>query len=320
MRDRSLSFLFVSLASVACAATLGGVACSVASDASTTPGPNNRDDAAIGGSDAGSVPVTADGSDYGPDVLAPSVVLVNGLLGDALGDIRVCPASGSAVAVPNDVPMPLANYPGIARGHGLDLGAFDVTGGIDVFAASVLQSDLTKTCAALRDDKPFVHVALPVWPGANAYVLLDDAKGNITATRIALREGVAPGESTVVGQFAFAVDGVSGPLTLTSGAVKAQSDTALASPGFILPYAADATLSVSDGSAFSYQQSLASVQHVTDPTTIPQTFYGVRTQFLFVLLGDPKVPYVGWKSPEQITGKELHVTAIPFTVRRKDRQ
>lgn len=313
MRDRSLSFLFCFVLGSVC----GAAGCMAASDASSTPNGNNDRDAGVG--DAATVPGLVDGSDHGPDALEPSVVLVNGLLGDAIGDVRVCPASGSAVAVPNDVPMPLANYPGIARGHGRDLGAFDVSGGIDVFAASAIQGDLTKTCAALRDDKPFVHVPIPIAGGANAWVLLDDGVGGITVKRIGLNEGAAPTEGAVVGQFAFAVAGMTGPLTLTSGAVKAQSDTALASTGFVLQGAGDTLLDVSDGSGFSYQQSLASVQHVTDPTTIPQSFYGVRTQFLFVLLGDPKNPYVGWKSAEQITGKELHVTAIPFAVRRKDR-
>lgn len=269
-------------------------------------------------SDVEAGPGLADAAPPPKTPLVGSSVIVNGLLGDAIGDIRVCPAKGPGVALPNARPMPLANYPGIPRGHGLDLGNIDVSNGLDVFAASAIAGKIETTCSELRDGFPYVRVSPPASEGANAWVLVDDPQGNVSVVQIALNLGAAPTEGRVAGQFAHVVDGVSGPLTLTSGPTAAQTGTGQSSTGFLVT-GPEATLKVSDGGKFTYEQSLASIQHVADPTTTPSAFYGTRTQFLFLLLGDPKNPYLGWKSPEGITGKELHITAIPFVVQAKGR-
>lgn len=252
------------------------------------------------------------------DAFQPSTILVNGLVDDALTDVRIC-LPGDGVALPGERSLALANYPGLARGRGVDLGQVAVTG-LDVFAASALKSyPTTTTCQLLRDQVPFTHVdAEGTATGPTALVLLDDTKGSLSLKRITLQAGLPPTVDRVAGQFAFASAGVtSAKLTMTFDAVKAQTDTASSSNGFLLPAQYEGTITVSDGASFSYQQSLRSVQHVSDPTTDPVTFYDVRTQYLFILLGDVKEPYVAWKSPEAITGKELHIAAVPFTLTPK---
>lgn len=258
------------------------------------------------------VPVPAD--------FSQSVVLVNGLISDVIGDVRVCPSSSSATALPSDRPVALTNYPGIARGRGLDLGTFDLKGGIDVFSASAIK-DKPSNCGSLRNAGPstYTHVSVTMVDGPCAVILTDDPKGVVSAKTVALSVGVTPTVDDVAAQFAFAGTGLSATsLTLTFQTSKAQSDTGSASVGFLLPKKFDESVTVSDEPAtFTYTQSLGSIQYVSDPTTDPATFFDARTQVLFVLVGDPKDPYEAFKPAEQLTGRELHLTAVPFTLTPK---
>lgn len=292
MDGRRISAVVVSLALAACSAASSG-----------TAGP----------------PYTT-GDDAGTDVIKQrtyesTVVLVNALTSDAIGDVRVCPAPSNALAVPS-APVALTNYPGLGRGRGVDLGKFDVSGGIDVFSAAAIK-DKVGNCGTLRNGNTYTHVTVPpVGKGPVAIVLVDDAKGAVTAKVVALGVGVTPTSDQVAAQFAFAGTGLTATtLTLTFQSVSAQGGTAAASPGFLLEKKNfDASVEVSDGASFTYSQSLASIQYVSDPTTDPATFFDPRTQYLFVLVGDPTDPYTAYKSPDKLTGRELHVTAVPFAL------
>lgn len=249
-----------------------------------------------------------------PTQFQPTVVLVNALTSDAVGDVRMCPKDSNALAVPSR-PIALTNYPGLARGRGIDLGTFDLSGGIDVFSASAVKDESEK-CGSLRNGSAFTHLAVTVQSGPSALVLVDDAKGVITAKQIGLTVGANPTSTEVAGQFAFAGTGLkAAQLTLTFQTAKAQTGTTSASSGFLLPKSFDDEVHVSDDTAtFTYSQTLASIQYVSDPTTDPVTFFDPRTQYLFILVGDPSDPYGAYKAPEQLTGKELHLAAVPFTL------
>ncbi len=276
-------------------------ACGAAADGTTIPTTGTPD----AGMDARLVPAA----------FQSTVVLVNALTSDAIGDVRICPKDSKALAVPSNRPIALTNYPGLARGRGVDLGIFDLSGGVDVFSASAIK-DKSGDCGTMRNTSTFTHLAITPASGPSALVLVDDAKGVITAKQIALTVGATPTSDEVAGQFAFAGTGLTATqLTMTFQTAKAQTGTSAASSGFLLPKSYGDKVHVSDDSAtFTYDQTLASIQYVSDPTTDPVTFFDPRTQYLFILVGDPSEPYSAYKAPEQLTGRELHLAAVPFTL------
>ncbi|CAN5701634.1 hypothetical protein BH09MYX1_BH09MYX1_39020 [soil metagenome] len=296
---------FVVLPLLALAFAAGHIACGAGPeiDAATDAGPNQPDSGTF----------LSDGAT--PASLQKSIVFVNAVTAGPLVDVRLCASNAKGVAVPNDHPMALTNFPGIARGRGIDLGAFDASGGIDVFAADAIRDQISTTCGSLRQPGtkyPSTHLGAPVINGPTALVLVTDGTGALALRSIALSKGAEPTVGQIAVQFASA--SLPSAVTMTFEGGEAHSGTESASVGFLVPKSFEAELSLNDGAKFTYTQSLRSIQHVSDPTTDPATFFDSRTQFLFVLVGDPLDPYGAYESADQLTGKELHVAAIPFSV------
>ncbi len=301
---RSLPLLAVSVV----AGILAGCAAS-ADSATFDAGPDQNRDA---GSDVekGNTPVTTPAEAFGA-----STIMVNGFTTNALSDVVVCPTGAAplSVALPTTGTIALTNYPGIARGRGVDLGRVDFSAGVEVYSASDVANQQDRTCGALQL-KPHLHVDLTTTSlgGPSVIVLLDQAVGKAVARRIAISVKAEPVPDHVVAHFAAAPAGSVAPdLTVTGDGLSAQVGTPSASTAVVMPAHADYVVTFKDAAKFSYSQSLGSIQRVSDPTTEPGAFYSPRTQFLFILLGDPSDRYTE-KLPRDVTGKELHVAAVPF--------
>ncbi len=305
----------------------------------------------------------ADG--FGLGATEPAIVFVDQIVdgtmelaGDAgvasFDDVRVCIFDSTnqpltKYAIPDDVPMPQTNYPGISRGRGVDLGSFATKGSvtIDVFSAGDLQSDaswstsrdayecVAMACSQGATCQSYESFSVSLTSNVNVLALGDDsATGHVKIAQTNFTDvpfGAPPGN--LVGTVAnFSgwhdtnnVDVVYGDWTSTSG-----TSTTIKNP--LAPVLADppaqiAVLTTYDDiglrfDAFSggqlfdhFGQSLDSIAFVSNPNVDPITFFAVRSNFIFALVGDPNDPTsVQANGGRDITfdRRGLHVVAIPY--------
>ena len=313
-----------------------------AMDSSLAPSP--------GGQEAGT-PVPDAGSeraDFNSDV---RVVLVNGLTTHAdsgitdYQDVRVCFGSIGAAAPATGV-MPLSNYPGVARGRGVDLGAIGVIPAVGsdvyVFDANVVRGKADAKCSALlaagSGGAPHVTVKLgQSLEVGNRYLLVlnDDAgsmklfvqplketyDGNAEAgTPTPILAQVGTFSSWPKGKFAVQVrDANPTPVTLATGlsvgtVAVASAPITVASPsGYDLRSVAFVPDDVSSVPR-ELVQSLASIQYVSDPTTDPLSFFDRRQNFVFVAIGDPNdlSALANDGHNPDFKGSGLHILAVPY--------
>lgn len=280
------------------------------------------------------------------------VVVVNALthtvaVGDAgktVRDVRLC-FSGVPLALPSTGTMPLTNYPGIARGRGLDLGAIPGSGLIEIDVLDALDvqgSTADGACARLTDPQEStaarvasVKVSVALMPGANLLVLRDGPSGGITIERASLIGAVQGSELDagpwpIQGQYGVfsswlaadasanveAVDDA-GVHTLAPslgpGALGPPTNITVASPdGYEVSSLRFA--SAGDGGPTDVAQTLGSIQYVSDPTTSPAAFFERRASFVFVLVGDPadRTALADGGRKAGLDGAELHVLAVPY--------
>jgi hypothetical protein len=272
-----------------------------------------------------------------------------------LGDVRVCIFDSTGTtpltqyAKPDDTPMPLANYPGARRGGGVDLGSFlattPTTVTIDVFRAADLAGDAVwqpkraaYTCTNISCDTG----SLPCVPHARFSATLDD-----DVNVIGLVDGTsgveahssffpdkpfngAPGSiyggvvnftgfgagSSVSATYADLGDaGSSTGGTLISVNVTSDASAPVPVTSTVASYDGDGIRFDATDAGASFSQSLDSIGYVTNPTLDPPTFWSVRANFVFALVGDPNDPTSvlsnGGRDPA-FDGRGLHVTAIPY--------
>lgn len=303
---RPLLLLAVSVGSLASLGSLGG--CGAADPGTPVPTPATSD----GGS-------RGDAAIYGPPdaFLEPSLVLVNGLVTNTkLTDVRVCPdEAGDALPLPAGRPMPMANYPGIPRGGGADLGKL-TTPALRVYKA---RDAMNETCSSLFS-KGGIRLPLSgTLLGVHVVVLVDGPNDTVATKIIRIPLGAQPGDHLIAAQAAIGLGGSSGTdsgtVTFPAASAQVGTDAANATAGVQIPDTVSGVIQAKVGS-IDFTQSLASIQTVSDPTTEPTAFYGVRTQYLFVLVGDPAKPYKP-VAPQDFAGTELHFTAVPFVVEAK---
>ena len=305
-----------------------GAACSAGSSDTSF----DRVDAGTGGP----VPGETDASTDVQNTATPSrvsLVLVNGLVDagkPALDAVRVCIA-GKPHPLPDAVPMPMTNFPGIPRGTGVDLGAADTTVTLRVFRAIDLRTDAAwsarTSCdswAGLADNTMLTLTNL--LPGPNLAVLVDDPKGtNGIGAKTAALPAQYSGQKDTLQMVAadystFATGGEVVHVSVQGAAVGFGTAGMLSSA----PYGFS-TLGVTldgakirfdrgatDGAAAFFEQTLGSVQFLADPTTTTATYFDQRTNYAFVLLGDASKPVTTDAKDLQFDGKGLHVVAIPY--------
>jgi len=313
-------------------------------DAGVDGGGSSSGSPDAGGVDAGATPGT-----NGP--FKPAVVFVNGLVNGAaaanftLGDVRICVEGVTQYALPDDQPMPLANYPGVGVGQGIDLGVLPnlpATATIDVFNASDLASDAAWTsqrldCSVItcsQDAGPTCknHVTLQVAlaQAVNLVVLRDAAQGvELRTTPLDASYTGTPG--TIQAQIAsFAGWHVADDVVADFGEVQQKtpsitltpflgSDVASSTSTLVVPgqsyedYGVWLTQLVDGAPGDTFAQSLGSIQWVSDPTTAPSTFYDVRENYALVLVGDPSNLLLATNGRDpSFDGRALHVVAVPF--------
>ena len=280
----------------------------------------------------------------------PSAVLVNGLVKGVaaadltLTDVRIC-LPGANYPLPDDRAMPLANYPGVGVGQGIDLGPVSPTNGmltVDVFNASDLQYDATwqqqrQTCSQITCStgaacKKHVELQVPVdGQAVNLLVLVDAAQG--VEVRQATLDGKysgTPGAVSVqVANFSGWHDGQevnanfgqtnhSGNVTpIANPLAPSQAST----PTTTVPvpdldyegYGVWFTQTTGGQTADTFGQSLGSIQWASNPTTAPTSFYDVRKNFALVLVGNPSdtLLMTNNRAPT-FDGRALHIVAVPF--------
>lgn len=284
-----------------------------------------------GGADVGNTPPINRDANVGD--ATSTLVLVNGLIGGGskgYDDVRVC-IDGVANPLPDAVPMPMTNYPGVGRGTGIDLGMAPPSLTVHVFRATTLQAD-----AAWADNRVAciswlaknTHTSIPVTllGGPTLVVLVDDPLGpdGIQARTGALPasyEGTRDSLQLVTAEFStLAKKGESFRATLDqrsagsgetgvlSAAPLAFSSTGGVQDALLRFERVDATNAVTA----SFAQTLGSVQFLSDPTTTTSTYFDRRTNFALVLLGDATKPVAQDEKNLQFDGKGLHAVAVPY--------
>ena len=275
-----------------------------------------------------------------PDGAAPSLVVVNGM-DQALGvlndtNIRVCLGNGpDDYPLPEDPthPVPLSNYPGIPTGGGVDLGARPLPPTIYAISAKLQNDNYPNSpngSARIACDKILgggaigkPNIAIPVSNlDVHAVVVLLDGTSDAAADAVAAvldSQTYGPqgdGSSTVYAQIGAFGEWPQQPVTAEIvdpadastmlAAFDAQSVSGPASVAIDLGTFDNRSLRLTSGSS-TFEQSFQSIQSISDPTTSPSVFYGVRANFLFLLLGaqgDAAAPSFGDPS--------LHIVAIPY--------
>jgi hypothetical protein len=68
-----------------------------------------------------------------------------------------------------------------------------------------------------------------------------------------------------------------------------------------------------EAAGLSVPMSLASIQEISDPSALPADFYGTRSSFVMLLLGNPAdtAPSGGLATPTTDPGKVLHLLGVP---------
>ena len=288
-----------------------------------------------GGDGSSSTPRTDAGVDGTGDLTAQaSLVLVNGLVGGgqkAYDDVRVC-IDGVANPLPDAVPMPMSNYPGVARGTGVDLGKAPMMMTLRVFHARNLSKDAAWaqdriSCDSWAASYPPTLIPVTLSMGPTLAVLVDDPTG---PDGIQVRTGALPGEykgsvgaiQLVAAEFStFARTGESLRVTVSSGLAGSGTTGVLANAPYALatsggPIDGDVVrferLDSKNAVTASFDQTLGSVQFLSDPTTTPSTYFDRRTNFALVLLGDATSPVSQDEKDLHFDGKGLHAVAVPY--------
>lgn len=260
-----------------------------------------------------------------------TLVLVNGLIGggsQGYDDVRVC-IDGVANPLPDAVPMPMTNYPGVGRGTGIDLGPAQLSLTLHVFRASTLQQDAAwasdrVSCSSWLAKVAYTSIPVKLLGGPTLVVLVDDPLG---PDGIQARVGALPASyagtrdslQLVTAEFStFAKEGESFRVTLDQGAVGSGETGVLSAKPFAFSTTGgvqDALLrfervDATEAVTASFEQTLGSVQFLSDPTTA--TYFDRRTNFAIVLLGDATKPVAQDERDLKFDGKGLHAVAVPY--------
>ncbi len=261
----------------------------------------------------------------------------------------------TAHAQPYDRVIPLTNYVGLQNGSGIDLGAITTPAiDIDVYPASLLRNDAawapndSETCAKIScTDKgptcvPHVRLSLTLSDTVDVIALVDDTSGDggtgVKARAASFVDQAFDGKPDQI--FGTVVDLSDWHAGETVGAYYGDWQTSGAGAPLAVPLLKDSAASPTPiamtidsyeklGLRFdetteqpfdTFGQSLDSIAYVADPTVTPPTFYGVRENFVFALIGDPNDTTViaqGGRDP-QFDRKGLHVAAIPYATPRSN--
>jgi hypothetical protein len=256
-------------------------------------------------------------------------------------------------AKPDDTPMPFANYPGVRLGRGVDLGSYAIPDSgvvtIDVFRAEDLSDDAVwstsrqnYTCASIACNsgpscKTHAEVSVTLGDDVNVVALLDSTSDG--GVGIEARNAIfldpnyngAPGSlyagfvdfsgwhsGEMVAAKRYDDMGDAGPL-VTSLVDQLQPDVAtmpaLVTDDVASSYDGAGIRFEANGGANVFSQSFDSIAYVTNPTLDPPTFYGIRENFVFALVGDPadatSVLNDGGRDPG-FDGRGLHFIAVPY--------
>ncbi len=290
----------------------------------------------------------------------PGLLFVDGLVtgttsvpGLKLDDVRVCVRSGSVFlkdhALPDDEPMPLANYPGVRRGTGLDLGQFapqPLT--LEIYSAGTLAADSAWAPPSVRSDfacsniscsggppcQPHVSLSVTLAVGAMNLVALVDEPGDVGTVQRSFSDVVfngGPGSlyGTVMDVSGWrSSDTISVFYGVPTGSATSDKElvSALDSQSTQVPGELTGSLTayedvglrfeaMSDGGVVQFGQSLDSIAYVSSPAATPPAFFGVRENFVFALVGSPNdttsVLQNGGRNPT-FDGTGLHILAIPY--------
>ncbi len=283
----------------------------------------------------------------------PNIVFVDGLVAghtvDTKGapldltDVRVCiyDAANNAItpyAIPDDAPLPLTNYPGVHRGGGIDLGAMRATGLVlHVFNATDLSEDAAWVsnrqdfacgliaCEQQPTCKPHVTLQATLPKDINVIALVDQAGdgGGSVGLKVSGYEDTGyagvPG-SLYGGVVNFTTVSASTASYSAGGATQSiiasnlLPDTATSPVLVTMQLGSYDTYGVGFQGTTTFWQSLDSIAFVTNQTIDPPTFYGVRKNFVFALIGDPTDMSVfsnGGRNPS-FDGTGLHIVAVPY--------
>ena len=286
------------------------------------------------------------------------VVVVNGLTrsvaasdaGKTARDVRLC-FGKQGVALPSAGTMPLANYPGIARGRGVDLGQVFASPPsakvqVDVLDANdVRLSTADGKCAQLTEPLggpaayvPSATASVSFVAGVNLLVLRDGPSGRIVIEQAVLSGKLGAqldaGPRPIQGQFGVfsswlggdaavnvQLDSDGGKVALATvpgaGKVGPQGDVTSFTLEGADPYEVSALRFSALGGAQPAEltQTFGSIQYVSDPTTSPSAFFERRESFAFVVIGDPvdtTALDVDGGRKTGFDGSELHVLAVPY--------
>jgi len=279
------------------------------------------------------------------------VVIVNGLTerGDSgtteYQDVRVC-FGGTGAALPQTGAMPLSNYPGVARGRGVDLGAIDQVPAqgteLHVFDANIVHFKPDDTCAALLASgsgsafHQTVTFDQPLLPGKHYLLVLTDVGGTMSLQVASLEDtylgSAEAGTPTPVqaqvglfsswpkGKFSVQLQDANAPTKPMATAVSPNVVVSATAPIVVSSPTGYDALSlafvpdVAGANPPQLVQSLTSIQYVSDPTTDPRGFFDRRQNFVFVAVGDPSDTSVlanGGRNAD-FTGSGLHIVAVPY--------
>ncbi|CAN5701332.1 hypothetical protein BH09MYX1_BH09MYX1_39010 [soil metagenome] len=273
------------------------------------------------GSDAGSVSAADSGARDGSTTpntdgapfSAPRLVVVNALTeaGGRFAGVVVC--AGKSGPFPQTT-MPLTNHVGIPVGGGSDLGVgFAGTITLKIFDADQVAGE-AKNCSSLEFNHPndltSISVTMTDAPVHVVALVTDLSQAqHVAAKQISLGEPSTFRPGFVQARFAN-VSNVAAPITLATGTASVAVSGSLASQNFEITLDSATKLTISGGAAFT--QTLQSVQYATDPTSTTGTYFGERRSFFFALVGDPAIAFDPKASAQSLTGRELHLIAVPY--------
>ena len=287
------------------------------------------------------------------------LVVVNGLTraaavsdaGKPVRDARLC-LQKQGLALPSEGTMPLASYPGVARGRGVDLGqvlSAPLAGKvrIDVFDADAVRlstSSSSSDCTKLTDPQagfayvPSATLSVTLVSGVNLLVLRDDPAGGVAIEQAVLAGTSAAsvpdaGPSPIRGQFGVFTSWLAADASVTVALERDGGGATLVSAVGVGKVGPTAPATISLASVDGYEtaslrftpsavakpgdvaQTLGSIQYVSDPTTSPAAFFDRRQSVVFVLVGDPAdttALTVDGGRKAVFDGAELHILAVPY--------
>ncbi len=271
-------------------------------------------------------------------------------------DVRVCLFNGTTpltpYAIPDDHVMPFTNYVGVERGRGLDLGSFNTSGTItvNVFNASDLANDSAwapsragNDCKSITCDSTFpcrAHAAFqaPLTNDVTLLGLVDDTNsGHVKLAPVGFEDNAFAGAEGDLWGTVVNLAGWQSGLTVGSFYMKGTASQALMDP--LTPNTAAKPALISnlsspssyDGASVSFvaesgqqpfdqfAQTLDSIAFVSNPNVDPITFYDVRQNFVFALIGDPSDEtsvLLDNGRNYKFDGTGLHIIAVPYATPR----